>query len=83
MRYCFDPFTLDISRGLLEADGQDIAIEPRGFALLALLVTHHDRMLTKDEIIDAVWDGRIVTDAAIATVIKTTRKALGDDGVAQ
>ncbi len=83
MRYRFDTFTLDVARGLLEASGQEIAIEPRGFTLLAFLVTHHDRVVTKDEIIDAVWDGRIVSDAAIATVIKTTRKALDDDGVSQ
>ena len=83
MRYHFAPFTLDVTRGLLQVAGRDIAIEPRGFALLVLLVTHHDRMVTKDEIVEAVWDGRIVSDAAIATVIKTTRKAVGDDGVAQ
>ena len=83
MRYRFDPFTLDVARGLLQADGQDIAIEPRGFALLVLLVANNDRIMTKDEIVAAVWDGRIVSDAAIATVIKTTRKTLGDDGVAQ
>ncbi|MBD3662566.1 winged helix-turn-helix domain-containing protein [Sulfitobacter sp. TSTF-M16] len=74
---------MDATRGLLQVAGQDIAIEPRGFALLVLLVTHHDRMVTKDEIVEAVWDGRIVSDAAIATVIKTTRKALGDTGVTQ
>ncbi len=83
MQYRFDHFTLDVSRGLLQAAGQDVAIEPRGFALLVLLVNHHDRVVTKDEIVEAVWDGRIVSDAAIATVIKTTRKALGDDGVTQ
>lgn len=83
MRYHFEPFTLDVTRGLLQVAGQDIAIEPRSFALLVLLVSHHDRMVTKDEIVEAVWDGRIVSDAAIATVIKTTRKTLGDDGVTQ
>ncbi len=83
MRYRFGPFTLDVTRGLLQDAGRDVAIEPRGFALLELLVSHHDRMVTKDEIIETVWDGRIVSDAAIATVIKTTRKALGDDGVGQ
>ncbi len=83
MRYRFDPFTLDIDRGLLKAGDRDISIEPRGFALLALLVTHHDRVVTKDEIIEAIWNGRVVSDAAIATAIKTTRKALGDNGVAQ
>ncbi len=83
MRYSFDPFILDVDRGLLLNEGQDVAVEPRPFELLALLVTNHDRMVTKDEIVEKVWDGRIVSDAAIATVIKTARKVLGDDGVAQ
>ncbi len=83
MRYRFAPFTLDVDRGLLLEGERNLAIEPRGYALLALLVMNHDRMVTKDEIVEKVWDGRIVSDAAIATVIKTTRKVLGDDGVAQ
>lgn len=83
MRYRFDPFILDVDCGLLSETDRDIAIEPRAFALLALLVMNHHRMVSKDEIIETVWDGRIVSDAAIATVIKTTRKALGDDGVTQ
>lgn len=83
MRYRFDHFTLDIDRGILLEGGRDAPIEPRAFKLLALLVTHHDRIVTKDEIVENVWDGRIVSDAAIATVIKTTRKVLSDDGVGQ
>lgn len=83
MRYRIDPFILDVDRGLLLESERDIAIEPRAFALLALLVMNNDRMVTKDEIVEKVWHGRIVSDAAIATVIKTTRKVLGDDGVAQ
>lgn len=83
MRYRFDLFTLDLDRGLLLEQGRDLAIEPRAFALLALLVMNHDRVVTKDEIIEKVWDARIVSDAAISTVIKTTRKVLGDDGVTQ
>jgi len=83
MRYCFDDFTLDLDRGLLLENSRDIATEPRAFALLTLLITNHDRMVSKDEIVEKVWDGRIVTDAAIATVIKTARKALGDDGATQ
>lgn len=79
----FDQFTLDIERGLLSEAGRDVAIEPRAFALLVFLVVNRDRMVTKDEIIEKLWDGRIVSEAAIATVIKTTRKVLGDDGVTQ
>ena len=83
MRYRFDQFTLDIDRGLLLEGLQDIATEPRAFKLLTLLVMNHDRVVSKDEIVEKIWDGRIVSDAAIATVIKTTRKALGDDGTTQ
>ena len=83
MRYLFDQFTLDIDGGWLLKTERDVVIEPRAFALLTLLVMNHDRMVTKDEIIEKVWDSRIVSDAAISTVVKTTRKVLGDDGVTQ
>jgi len=83
MRYHFEPFTLDLDRGLLLQGDRDIAIEPQAFDLMALIVANHDRVVSKDEMIEAVWDGRIVSDAALSTVIKTMRKALGDDGVAQ
>ena len=83
MRYRFDPFILDVDRGLLVKAEQDLAIERRAFDVLALLVMNHDRVVSKDEIIEKAWDGRIVSDAAIATVIKTARKALSDDGATQ
>ena len=83
MRYHFEPFTLDMDRGLLLEAERDIAIERRAFELLSLLVVNHDRMVTRDEIIESVWDGRIVSDAALSTAIKTTRKILGDNGVTQ
>ena len=83
MRYRFHPFTLDTDRGLLLEGERDIAVEPRVFALLSLLLASHDRVVTKDEIVQKLWDGNVVSDAAIATVVKTTRKALGDDGVSQ
>lgn len=83
MRYRFGPYLLDVSRGRLQQAGGDVTVEPRSFALLSLLVENSDRVVSRDEIIDRVWEGRIVSDAAIATVIKNTRKALGDDGTAQ
>ncbi|MDU8913438.1 winged helix-turn-helix domain-containing protein [Aestuariicoccus sp. MJ-SS9] len=83
MRYEFEPFTLDMDRGLLLKSGEDVAIEPRALELLSLLVVNQDRMVNKDEIVEKIWGGRIVSEAAISTVIKTTRKVLGDDGVTQ
>ena len=73
---------MDVPRGLLQCAQRDVAIEPGAFALLSLLVTHRDRVVTKEEIIDHVWEGRVVSAAVIATVIKNTRKVLGDDGAA-
>jgi len=83
MRLEFDDFVLDTRRGDLRAGGQEQALEPRAFGLLCLLVENHDRLVSKDEILEKVWDGRIVTDSAVSTVVKTVRKALGDDGDAQ
>jgi TolB-like protein len=57
--------------------------EPQVFALLALLVENSERLISRDEIIEKVWDGRIVSDAAIASRVKSARRALGDDGRAQ
>ncbi len=83
MDYQFDDFTLDLDRATLLRRTEEIALEPRAFAFLSLLVRNHDRLVSKDEIVEKVWDGRFISDAAISTVVKTTRKALEDDGVSQ
>ena len=51
--------------------------------MLTYLVENSDRLITKDELVEKIWDGRFITDAAISTVVKTVRKALGDDGNTQ
>ena len=83
MRFVFDEFELNTRRGELRAGSDERALEPRAFALLCLLVENHDRLISKDEIVEKVWDGRVVSDSAISTGIKTVRRALGDDGEAQ
>ena len=83
MKLEFDGFELDTRRGQLLSGGDERALEPRAFNLLCLLVENHDRLVSKDEILEKVWDGRIVTDSAVSTAIKSVRKALGDDGDAQ
>ena len=60
-----------------------LSLEPQVFALLALLVANRERLVSKDEIIEKVWDGRIVSDAAVASRVKSARQALGDDGKSQ
>jgi TolB-like protein len=83
MIYQFDEFELDLPRSELRAGGESRSIEPQVFALLALLVEHRERLVSKEEIVEKVWDGRIVSEAAISSRIKSARKALGDDGRSQ
>jgi TolB-like protein len=83
MIYRFGPFELDLATVELRANGQARSLEPQVFALVALLVENHDRMVSKDEIIEKVWDGRVVSDAAVASRVKSARRALGDDGLSQ
>jgi TolB-like protein len=83
MIFVFDQFELDARTAELRKAGKPVPLEPQVFALLLLLVENRDRLITKDEIIEKVWDGRIVSDSALTSRIKTARQALGDDGKAQ
>jgi TolB-like protein/Tfp pilus assembly protein PilF len=83
MIYRFEDFELDLARVELRTQGEIRPLEPQVFTLLAFLVEHRERFVSKDEILEKVWDGRIVTDAAIASRIKSARKAIGDDGKTQ
>ncbi len=83
MIYTFDDYELDTGTEELRLGGVTHALEPRVFALLSLLVENRDRLLSRDELIEKVWDNRVVSDAAVASCIKSARRAVGDDGVAQ
>ena len=78
--YRFYGFTLDLVRGaLLAADGAEVALRPKAFALLRRFVESAGRLIDKDEIMAAVWPGVIVTDDSVTQVVKEIRRALGDD----
>src|SRR6516164_7127749 len=83
MMYRFGAFELDLAAIELRIRGKALSLEPQVFALLALLVENRERLVSKDEIVEKVWDGRVVSDAAIASRVKSARHALGDDGRAQ
>src|SRR6185312_8934002 len=83
MIYRFGDFELDTGQVELRRAGGRVAVEPQVFALMTLLVERCERMVSKDEIVEAVWDGRIVSDSALSSRIKFARQALGDDGSAQ
>src|SRR6202012_3314182 len=83
MIYRFDDFELDTALIELRERGEAIAIEPQVFALLCFLIENRERVVTKEEIIQQIWSGRIVSDSALSSRIKSARRALCDDGNAQ
>ena len=83
MRYQFDEFTLDTQRFELARAGTLIHAEPQVIELLALLVENCQRVVSKDEINEKVWRGRVVSDAALSSRIKMARQLLNDDGSTQ
>lgn len=83
MTYRFGPFQLDPEKFELRNDGDPVPIEPQVFDLLVFLVRNRDRIVSKDDLIDAVWEGRIVSDAAVTSRINLARKSLGDSGARQ
>jgi TolB-like protein len=83
VQFLFADHTLDLDRRELLCGSALIAIEPQVFDLLTYLVQNRDRVVSKDDLIAAVWDGRIVSDSTIASRINAARKAIGDSGQAQ
>lgn len=83
MVYRFGDCDLDMDRLELRRAGRLVALEPQVFELLAYLVENRDRAVTRRELYERVWRGRIVTDAALNSRVKAARAAIGDDGKAQ
>ena len=73
-----DSATREISRS-----GASLAVEPKVFDLLLYLVENCERMVAKDELVDAIWQGRAISDATLSSAIKSARRILGDDGRTQ
>lgn len=83
MEYRFAGCLLDDAQRRLTRDGENVAVEPQVFDLLLLLARNRDRVVSKDEIVAIVWNGRIVSESAISARIASARKAVGDDGKRQ
>ena len=83
MRYLFEDFALDTERRELRRGDAPVAIEPQVFDLLAYVVENRQRVVSRDDLIAQVWDGRIVSESALARCINGARSAIGDSGDAQ
>jgi DNA-binding winged helix-turn-helix (wHTH) protein/TolB-like protein/Flp pilus assembly protein TadD len=74
----FNGFVLRIARGTLERDGRIIALRAKAFALLCHLVLHAGRIVSRQELVEALWGGLAISDDAITQTVRDLRKALGD-----
>ena len=80
MLYRFGEYELDADRHEFRAKGQLRVLEPQVFDLIHHLVENHDRLVSRDELIAVIWNGRIVSESTIDTRIHAARKAVDDDG---
>jgi DNA-binding winged helix-turn-helix (wHTH) protein len=81
--YLFEHYALDTERRELRRDGALVAIEPKVFDLLAHVIENRRRVVSRDDLLAQVWDGRIVSESALASCINAARRAIGDSGEAQ
>ena len=80
MKYRFSEFEIDIDQQELRRLGKSVHIEPQVFDLIVHLVRNHDRIVSKDELIETIWNGRIISEAAFSSRINGARRVLGDNG---
>lgn len=76
--YRFESYQLDVRRSRLMRDGAEVALRPKAFDLLHHLLRNADRLLTRDELTQALWPGVVVTDDSLSRCISDLRSALGD-----
>lgn len=75
----FESYELNTARRELTNSGVLVEIEPRVFDVLLYLINNHDRVVNKDELLDAIWPGMIVTETALTRAVMKARKAIGDN----
>ena len=83
MRYLFENYALDTDRRELHCGKDLIAIAPQVFDLLTYLIGNRDHVVSRDDLIRTIWQGRIVSDAALTTRLNAARNAIGDSGDTQ
>ena len=74
--YRFSDYSLNTDGFELRAGSETVAVEPQVLSLLQLLIENRDRVVSKDELIEKVWDGRIVSDAALNSCVNAARRAV-------
>lgn len=83
MLYHFGDYKLDEQLYQLRRASEALEIEPKVFDLLVYLIQHHDGVVPKDELLDTLWPGQVVSETALTQCVMAARKAVGDDGASQ
>jgi len=83
LRYLFEDFAFDTDRRELCRGTEVVSVAPQVFDLIDYLIRNRERVVSKDDLINAVWNGRIVSDAALTTRLNAARSAIGDTGEKQ
>src|SRR3954447_23642532 len=80
VRLCFEKLVLDTDRRELRRGPASVPVQPQVFDLLVYLIENRDRVVSKDDLLNAVWNGRIVSESTLISRINAARRAIGDDG---
>ena len=83
MQFRFADHVLDVERRELRRSGEPVTLDPQVIDLLVYLIRNRDRVVSKDDVLDSVWRGRIVSESTLTSRINAARKAVGDSGEAQ
>src|SRR5580704_7188252 len=83
MLFIFSDYVLDTTRRELRRGESVLSVQPQVFDLLEYIIRNRGRVVSRDDMLDAVWGGRIVSESTLATRINAARGAIGDDGESQ
>jgi adenylate cyclase len=83
LRYLFEEYAFDTDRRELHRGANVVSVTPQVFDLLDYLIRNREHVVSKDDLINAIWNGRVVSDAALTTRLNVARSAIGDCGEEQ
>jgi TolB-like protein/cytochrome c-type biogenesis protein CcmH/NrfG len=83
VQFCFENYVLDVDRRELRRGIELVPLEPQVFDLLVFLIENSNRVVSKDDLFAAVWQGRIISESTLTSRINAARKAIGDSGEQQ
>jgi adenylate cyclase len=83
LRYFFEHYAFDTDRRELRRGPDVVPTTPQVFDLLDYLIRNRERVVSKDDLVNAIWKGRVVSDAALTTRLNAARSVIGDTGEEQ